>query len=433
MDALPARTCFEAAAALPVALRPGAGPPKCSGMHASRGAPPASAASPPPPWLVAAGDFVVTGGMDAANHALTSYLARSGRETHLVAHRVAPDLAALPRVRVHRVPRPLGSHLLGFPLLARGARLHADLQSGAAAHRGRPLRELVTLSNGGNFLGRATWLHYVHAAYRPEIAGRPLRRLVELAARRTALADERRAVRGAETIIANSALTARHAVELLGADPARVHTVYYGVDPERFRPPSPEERARARMALRLEEGAPALVFVGALGDRRKGFDTLFDAFAFLCSEPGWDATLLVLGAGGELEEWQRRAEGARLGRRIRFLGFRDEVREVLFACDGVVAPTRYEAYGLAVHEALCTGLPAIVSRASGVAERIPPPLDALLLDDPDDAGELAGRLLAWRAGVEAHRAAALELSAALRGWTWDHMAARIVDIVERRA
>jgi glycosyltransferase involved in cell wall biosynthesis len=370
--------------------------------------------------------------MDAANHALASYLARSGRETHLVAHRVAPELAALRGVRVHRVPRPLGSHLLGFPLLAAGARLHASVQSGAVIHHGRPLREVVTLANGGNFVGRATWLHYVHAAYRPEIAGRPLRRLVERAARAKALADERTSVRAAAVVVANSQLTARHAVELLGADPARVHTAYYGVDPERFRPPSAEERARARLALRLDEGVPALVFVGALGDRRKGFDTLFDAFAFLSSDPGWDAALLVVGAGGELEEWQRRAASARLGRRIRFLGFQGDVREVLFACDGVVSPTRYEAYGLAVHEAICTGLPAVVSRAAGVAERIPAPLSALLLEDAEDAGELAERLLAWRAGIEAHRAAALALSAALRAWTWDHMAARVVDIVEGR-
>jgi len=371
--------------------------------------------------------------MDAANHALASYLARSGRETHLVAHRVAPDLAALPGVRVHRVPRPFGSHLLGFPLLAAGARVHACVQAGAVIHHGRPLRALATLANGGNFVGRATWLHYVHAAYRPEIAGRPLRRLVETAARRMALGDERVSARAARAVIANSELTARHAVELLGADPARVHTVYYGVDPARFRPPSAEERAGARLELRLDEGVPALVFVGALGDRRKGFDTLFHAFAFLCSEPGWDAVLLVAGAGGELEAWKARAAAARLGRRIRFLGFLGDVREALFACDGVVAPTRYEAYGLAVQEALCAGLPAVVSRGAGVAERISAPLDALLLDDPGDAGELAERLLAWRAGVEAHRAAALELSAALRGWTWDHMAARIVDIVERGA
>ncbi len=379
------------------------------------------------PWLVVAGDFVTTGGMDAANHALASYLARHGREAHLVAHRVAPDLQALRDVVVHRVPRPLGSHLLGFPLLDWAA----SLQAGPFPHR------LVTMANGGNFHRRrvtATWLHYVHAAYRPEIAGRPVRRVVERAARWMALRDERAVARRARVVIANSDLTARHAVELLSADPGRVHTVYYGADAERFRPPTADERIAARRALRVDEDAPALAFVGALGDRRKGFDTLFDAFDFLCrSEPGWDATLLVAGAGGELEEWKRRAAEARLGDRIRFLGFRSDVREVLWAADAVVAPTRYEAYGLAVQEALCTGIPAIVSRGAGVAERIPAPLDALLPGDPDDAGELAERLLAWRAGMADHRAAALDLSAQLRAWTWDHMAARIVDIVEAAA
>jgi hypothetical protein len=67
-----------------------------------------------------------------------------------------------------------------------------------------------------------------------------------------------------------------------------------------------------------------------------------------------------------------------------------------------------------------------------VAERIPAPLAALLPGDADDADELAARLRAWRSGVDAHRTPALELSKALRGWTWDHMAARIVDIVESR-
>lgn len=383
------------------------------------------------PWLVVAGDFVRTGGMDAANHALAGWLARSGRQTDLVAHRVDPELARLPGMVVHRIPRPLGSHLLGFPLLEKGARFHARLLGGGT-WRGKPLRDFVSMANGGNFpSARATWLHYVHAAYRPEIVGRPLRRGVDRVARWMALRDERDAASGADVVIANSELTARHAADLLGANPARVHTVYYGSDPDRFRPPSAEERVAARRALRMDEDGPALAFVGALGDRRKGFDTLFEAFAFLCaSEPGWDATLLVAGAGGELEAWKQRAEAARLGRRIRFLGFRQDVREVLAACDAVVSPTRYEAYGLAVHEAACMGLAPIVSRAAGVAERIPIALHPLLIDDPDDAAELAERLLAWRAALDTHHAAALALAEALRGWTWDHMASRIVDIVE---
>lgn len=376
-----------------------------------------------PAWLVAAGDFVTTGGMDAANHALAAYLARSGRETHLVAHRVAGDLAGLPGVHVHPVPRPFGSHLLGFPLLARMA-VHAWNQ----AARGE--RRVVALANGGNFGGSATWLHYVHAAYDPEIAGQPLRRTVQHAAARKARADERAVTSRARVVIANSRLTARHAVELLGADAARVHVAYYGADAERFRPPSPAERMEARRALEIAGDAPVLVFVGALGDRRKGFDTLYDALSRLAADEAWDATLLVVGAGGELDAWQRRAAATRMERRIRFLGFQPDVRRVLFAADAIVAPTRYEAYGLAVQEAICCGVPAIVSRAAGVAERIPAPLDALLLDDPGDADELARRLREWISGTDRYHAAALELSAALRAWTWDQMAARIVDIVE---
>ncbi|HEX8390708.1 MAG TPA: glycosyltransferase, partial [Longimicrobium sp.] len=155
------------------------------------------------PWVVVAGDFVRTGGMDAANYALASYLARSGRQTHLVAHRVAEDLAAEPKVLVHAVPRPLGSHTLGFPLLDRvGQRVARMLEA----------RRPVVVANGGNCAaGTLVWLHYVHAAYAPRIAGRPLRRALHAGSRRGALRDERATTSRAEVVITNSALTARHA------------------------------------------------------------------------------------------------------------------------------------------------------------------------------------------------------------------------------
>lgn len=374
------------------------------------------------PWVVVAGDFVRTGGMDAANHALASYLARSGRETHLVAHRVADDLAALPGIGVHRVARPLRSHTLGFPLLDRAGRRVA----GALRARGP-----VVLANGGNCrAGNAAWLHYVHAAYAPEIAGRPVRRVIAGAVRRAALRDERAVVQGARVIVGNSALTARHAVELLGAGADRAYFVHYGTDPERFRPPAPEERAEARRALGWTDARPALVFVGALGDRRKGFDTLFAAWRALCADAEWDARLAVVGAGGELEAWRRRAADAGLVHRIEFLGFQSDVRRVLWAADAVVAPTRYEAFGLAVQEALCCGLPALVSADAGVAERIPSSMRDLLIPDPDDAAELARRLRAWRGAIGTHRSAARALAAELRTRTWDDMAGLMATIIE---
>jgi glycosyltransferase involved in cell wall biosynthesis len=371
--------------------------------------------------VIVAGDFVRTGGMDAANHALAAYLARSGTETHLVAHRVADDLAALPNVRVHAVPRPLGSHTLGFPLLDRaGRRVAKSLRE----------RKPVVLANGGNCrAGNAAWLHYVHAAYAPEVAGQPVRRMMASASRSKALRDERAVVQGAGVTVSNSALTQRHAVDLLGANPDSAYFVHYGADPERFRPPSAPERAEARAALGWMDGVPVVCFVGALGDRRKGLDTLFDAWARLCTDEAWDARLAVVGAGGELDAWRRRAVNAGLADRILFLGFQSDVRRVLWAADAMAAPTRYEAFGLAVQEALCCGLPSIVSADAGVAERIPPSMHALLLRDPDDAGELAARLRAWRGSMDIHRDAALGLSAELRSRTWDDMAALIETII----
>ena len=105
---------------------------------------------------------------------------------------------------------------------------------------------------------------------------------------------------------------------------------------------------------------PWVGFVGQLGNRVKGFDTLYAAWRQLCQRPEWDANLLVVGSGAELPAWQARATADGLAERIAFLGFRSNVSAALAACDAVAHPTRYDAYGLGVHEALCRGLPAIV-------------------------------------------------------------------------
>jgi glycosyltransferase involved in cell wall biosynthesis len=175
------------------------------------------------------------------------------------------------------------------------------------------------------------------------------------------------------------------------------------------------------------------VFVGALGDRRKGFDTLFAAWQILCRRREWDCNLAVIGAGSELSSWRVRAREAGLAERIRFLGFRKDVPEVLAACDVLVHPARYEAYGLGVHEALCRGLPALVSAHAGVAERYPPELHDCLIADPEDSAVLADRLRHWRNNLERFRSAFSPFSNSLRSYTWDHMAERIVQIVQTAA
>jgi glycosyltransferase involved in cell wall biosynthesis len=374
------------------------------------------------PIVLISGDFAPTGGMDRANHALAGYLAQRGRPVHLVAYRVAEDLLACPNVVFHRALKPAGSYLLGDWFLRRAGRSWARRVSRQGG------RALV---NGGNCsFGDVNWVHYVHAAHKPVAHGHALRRLKRAWTHRTARTEERRALRRARLVIANSERTRTDLLEHLDLAEGRVRTIYYGVDQKQFRPLNALERAEVRARLSWPSDRPVALFVGALGDRRKGFDTLFAAWTRLCGRPDWDADLKVIGRGAELPAWQARTEASGLTGRVEYLGFRRDVPDLLSACDVLVAPTRYEAYGLGVHEALCCGAPAFVSRFAGVAERYPPHLHEFLLEDPDDVQDLADRLVAWRGRLETHRAATVALAEELRQYTWDHMAEQIVQQME---
>lgn len=375
------------------------------------------------PYTLIAGDFVATGGMDRANLALAHYLARQGGPVRLVAHRVADELLAFPNVRFVQVPKPAGAYMLGEPILDAMGRLWALR---ARAEGGQ------VLANGGNCsVPAANWVHYVHGAYASPGTGSLLRRLKGRVSHRLYLRGERQALRRARVIIANSERTKADLVAATGAAPERVHVIYYGIDSERFRPRTAQERVEARAALGWPEGRRVALFVGALGDQRKGFDTVFPAWVQLCARGDWNVDLKVVGVGAQREHWEREARERGLGERIQFLGFRKDVPQLMAAADLLLAPTRYEAYGLGVHEALCTGLPALVSRTAGVAERYPSELKALLLDDPNDIGELVRRLEDWRTREAEFAPHIAALAEQLRSHTWDSMSAQIVELLER--
>ncbi|WP_353932509.1 glycosyltransferase family 4 protein [Okeanomitos corallinicola TIOX110] len=370
-------------------------------------------------YLLVTGDFVKTGGMDRANFALAEYLAKQGEQVHLVAHRVAPELLAYPHVQFHQVPKILDSYLLSSPLLAQTGRVWAKKLT---ADGGR------VLVNGGNCQWPdVNWVHYVHAAYEPSQQTGLLRQLKGVFSRRLFLNEEKQALQSARVIIVNSNRTKFDLIEKLGIPEQKLYTVYYGIDPQVFYPPTPEEKFSLRQQLGWPEDQPVVIFIGALGDRRKGFDTLFAAWQKLCKSSDWDGILVVIGTGAELPLWQSRAADADISN-IRFLGFRADVPKLLQAADCLVAPTRYEAYGLGVHEALCCGLPALVSANAGVAERYPQKLKDLLISNYDDVNELVKKLQKWYKDKENYSNLVYSVSQELGNYTWDDMAKAIWEI-----
>jgi glycosyltransferase involved in cell wall biosynthesis len=380
------------------------------------------------PWVLVGGGFHTRGGQDKANAALADYLLRRGHPVHLVGHDIDPDFLDRPGATVHRITRPAGRHLLGWlPLRYYGSKV-------AAAVRATNPGARVVVNGGVCPWPDINWVHSVHHAWPVADDGAPLwfrakNRLFKWWARR----GEWHAIRKARLVVANSAQTRRHLIRHLGIDPDRVHVVYLGTDPA-WSPPAAEERVQQRRRLGILDDRPVVLFVGALGyDNNKGFDTLLAAWRTLVAAGNWDAELLVAGSGNGLPRWQRAVARDGLAGTIRFLGFCPEVMGLLAGVDLLVSPARYEAYGLNVQEAVCRGVPALVSSRAGVVEQYPPDLAEMVLSNPDDAVELARRLLLWRSDRQQWRERFHPLSEALRVNSWDQMAARIVALAEAEA
>jgi len=375
------------------------------------------------PWLIVAGGFHMRGGMDKANAALASYLLERGHTVHLVAHEIDPKLSEHPRARAELVARPAGSVLLGERQLS-----HVAARAMLSVRAQNPRARVV--ANGGNFVSPdINWVHAVHNAWPVSDARAPLWfRLKNRLWHALACRREREAIRRARLVVANSERTRRDLLELIGVARERVRTVYLGGD---VRPASARERAEARGWLGVEDARPVILFAGALGhDHNKGFDTLWRAWLELSAGGDWDALLIVAGGGRGLELWRARAADARLTDNVRFLDFSERLPEVLAACDLLVSPVRYEAYGLNVHEAVCRGVPAMVSRSAGVAERYPEALSEMLLSDPEDSADLAARLLEWRRSIHRWREEFKAFASELSRRSWADVAADIVALAE---
>jgi glycosyltransferase involved in cell wall biosynthesis len=377
------------------------------------------------PWVLVAGGFHRHGGMDKANMALAQYLTETNRLVHIVCHSIDSDLSRHPLITLHNVPRPGGSTFLGEPLLDIRARSVAR-----SVTKQSPLATVVV--NGGNCRwAGVNWVHSVHHAWHCVDSGAPSWfKVKNRISKGIAKKRELRALRMAHLVVANSERTRLDLIEHLAIPAKRVHVIYLGTDPS-WCPPSDAERIQVRRRFEVRGDAPLIAFVGALShDNNKGFDVLWSAWRALCARDDWDGFLVVAGGGSGVRRWMYECGRAGLSHRVRFLGFTTQVPDVLKAADLLISPVRYEAYGLNVHEAICHGVPAIVSASAGIAERYPVRLFPMLLQDVEDVPDLVTRILAWRANRSHWQTLFLPLADELRRHTWRHMAEQIVSLVE---
>jgi glycosyltransferase involved in cell wall biosynthesis len=133
-----------------------------------------------------------------------------------------------------------------------------------------------------------------------------------------------------------------------------------------------------------------LIFVGSLAQLYKAPDVLIDAVA-ACVQGGLDLRLTIVGDGRHRAELEAQAAALGLEQRVRFLGRLPAgaaVREQMDRADLLVLPSRAEALGQVIVEAMARGLPCIGSTAGGIPEMLPPED----LVPPDDIAALARKI-----------------------------------------
>lgn len=164
-----------------------------------------------------------------------------------------------------------------------------------------------------------------------------------------------------------------------GIEPARIVTVYNGVDTELFRPLTPSQPQPPinpidiRNELSIPPQVPVLVFVGQIG-MRKGVDILIESFFQVAGKT--DAHLLVIGERHSQKDEAIQhhqnlitaVDSSAYRQRVHWLGRRTDVAEIMPQATMLIHPARQEPLGRVLLESAASGLPIVTTNVGGSAE-----------------------------------------------------------------
>ncbi|NQT26861.1 glycosyltransferase family 4 protein [candidate division KSB1 bacterium] len=193
----------------------------------------------------------------------------------------------------------------------------------------------------------------------------------------------------ADGIIANSQSTKQTLLKNAPwLDPEKIRVIYNGIDVRPFQSP-PE--IDLRESFNIPKDRFLIGFVGLL-DERKGVPNLMAAFKLVLKETQ-NAHLLLAGEG-QLET-SLREQSRSFRENVTFVGFRDDIHEIMKGIDVLVLPSLWEGFGIVLIEAMAAGTPVITTQISNMPEIVTHRHDGFLVpvNDPSALKEMILRLL----------------------------------------
>lgn len=177
-------------------------------------------------------------------------------------------------------------------------------------------------------------------------------------------------------------------LEAAGVPAAKIRQVYSAIDFKSYQ--SPLDVPTARQRLELPPAVPVLAVIAQLIPR-KGHRFLLEALpTILASHP--DTQVLFVGEGADEARLREQVSRLGLSGHVRFLGYRNDIGDILRACDLLVHPATMEGFANVAMQAMAAGLPVVSSAVGGMPESVRDGVTGLLVP-PQDPALLAAAIL----------------------------------------
>jgi glycosyltransferase involved in cell wall biosynthesis len=189
--------------------------------------------------------------------------------------------------------------------------------------------------------------------------------------RTVALGIERLLGKFATKIICVSESDRQLAIDLGVVTPDRVIAIHNGIDLETNLPTATPEI-----------NPPQLIMVARFNKQQKDQYTLMKAIQTIEQ----DLNVLLVGTGPDWEEAKNIAQELGISAKVKFLGDRLDVPDLLAQSQIFVLTTHYEGLPISILEAMRAGLPIIATNVNGIPEQVVDGITGLLVERQDIDG-----------------------------------------------
>jgi glycosyltransferase involved in cell wall biosynthesis len=192
-----------------------------------------------------------------------------------------------------------------------------------------------------------------------------------------------------DAVIAISEPVKEHLIEDFHIDQKNVFVIHNGIDTEKYQIQNQKSKIEIKKKLGLSD-APVVGIVARLSDV-KGHIYLIKAMkAVLKSMP--QAQLLIVGDGKIKDELVNTVAVLGIQKGVFFIPSVRDTKDVLSAMDLFIMPSLKEGLGLAIMEAMASGLPVIGSNIGGIRSLIKNNINGILVE-PADVNALSENIL----------------------------------------